>query len=132
MEDESVAVCLDCDTKLAKCECSQCEGTKANSSVFELVAEAALVTLGSWKFDRLFHNKYCGVLFQCGCTWDWDGGWKNCEHDRVSRLPVCAAHFTHWTGNVHNPTGPHCPWCATVAGTWQRLVRITREDPFVA
>uniref|UniRef100_A0A7S3LV12 Uncharacterized protein n=1 Tax=Palpitomonas bilix TaxID=652834 RepID=A0A7S3LV12_9EUKA len=40
----------------------------------------------------LFENVYCDILFCCGCTWDWDGGWDHC--------------------NVHVPGLPHCPWCA--------------------
>lgn len=42
-------------------------------------------------FQVVIHNKFCNFLFKCGCTWDWDGGWNDC--------------------NVHNPTGPRCPWC---------------------
>jgi hypothetical protein len=40
-------------------------------------------------FNWLFHNKYCGFLFQCGCTWQFTNGWRDC--------------------NVHNKTGPKCP-----------------------
>ena len=43
-------------------------------------------------FDWVFHNPFCNALFRCGCTWNWDGGWARC--------------------NVHNTTGPRCPWCA--------------------
>eukprot|EP00730_Choanoeca_flexa_P013980 TRINITY_DN5936_c0_g2_i1.p1 TRINITY_DN5936_c0_g2~~TRINITY_DN5936_c0_g2_i1.p1 ORF type:complete len:172 (+),score=15.01 TRINITY_DN5936_c0_g2_i1:274-789(+) len=42
-------------------------------------------------FDYCFHNQMCNLIFRCGCTWEWAGGWKNC--------------------NVHNKTGPRCPWC---------------------
>lgn len=33
----------------------------------------------------------CGVIFDCGCTSLWAGGSASC--------------------NVHNASGPHCPWC---------------------
>jgi len=33
---------------------------------------------------------FCGLIFQCGCT--LTAGMKYC--------------------NVHNPQGPHCPWCS--------------------
>eukprot|EP00750_Incisomonas_marina_P005836 INCI14163.2.p1 GENE.INCI14163.2~~INCI14163.2.p1 ORF type:complete len:284 (-),score=22.02 INCI14163.2:88-939(-) len=55
-------------------------------------AETVFVTLCCHGFNWMFHNRYCGFLFNCGCTWEWDGGWAYC--------------------NVHNPTGPRCPWCA--------------------
>lgn len=43
-------------------------------------------------FQVIIHNKFCDFLFKCGCTWNWDGGWTDC--------------------NVHNKTGgPKCPWC---------------------
>merc|ERR1712146_167244 len=41
----------------------------------------------------------CGVVFRCGCTWPWAGGWKYC--------------------NVHNPdpNSPRCPWCIAGSAT---------------
>ncbi|CAJ1412463.1 unnamed protein product [Effrenium voratum] len=42
-------------------------------------------------FQQVVHNKFCNLLFRCNCTWEWAGGWDNC--------------------NVHNATGPRCPWC---------------------
>jgi hypothetical protein len=33
----------------------------------------------------------CGALHLCGCRAPWEGGTSRC--------------------NVHNPRGPHCPWC---------------------
>ena len=33
----------------------------------------------------------CGVLHRCGCRAPWAGGERLC--------------------NVHNASGPHCPWC---------------------
>lgn len=46
-------------------------------------------------FQVMIHNKFCNFLFKCGCTWEWDGGWKDC--------------------NVHNSEGPRCPWCCARA-----------------
>ncbi len=34
----------------------------------------------------------CGLIYNCGCTSLWAGGSALC--------------------NVHDATGPHCPWCA--------------------
>ena len=33
-------------------------------------------------------------MFQCGCVFafDWSRGWRDC--------------------NIHDPSAPHCPWCA--------------------
>jgi hypothetical protein len=42
--------------------------------------------------EYVFHNPYCNLLFRCGCTWNWSGGWEKC--------------------NFHNLTGPKCPWCS--------------------
>mmetsp|Transcript_67006 Transcript_67006/g.157216 ORF Transcript_67006/g.157216 Transcript_67006/m.157216 type:complete len:238 (-) Transcript_67006:34-747(-) len=46
-------------------------------------------------FQQVVHNKFCSLLFRCNCTWEWAGGWDNC--------------------NVHNATGPRCPWCVARA-----------------
>jgi hypothetical protein len=43
-------------------------------------------------FSTLIHNKFCNFLFKCSCTWEWKGGWKDC--------------------NVHSKVGPKCPWCS--------------------
>lgn len=43
----------------------------------------------------VFHNKTCDWMFECGCTWNWDGGWDAC--------------------NIHNVDGPHCPYCMSAA-----------------
>jgi len=45
-------------------------------------------------FQYVIHNKFCNWLFVCGCTWDWDGGWKDCNY------------FSK---------GPKCPWCTARA-----------------
>ena len=44
-----------------------------------------------YAFDWVWHNPYCAVLFRCGCTFPWAGGWAKC--------------------NVHHADGPKCPWC---------------------
>eukprot|EP01125_Pyxidicula_operculata_P014003 TRINITY_DN4644_c0_g1_i4.p1 TRINITY_DN4644_c0_g1~~TRINITY_DN4644_c0_g1_i4.p1 ORF type:complete len:178 (-),score=25.77 TRINITY_DN4644_c0_g1_i4:183-716(-) len=51
------------------------------------------VVLGTFSFvwSYLFTIPYCGFLFQCGCTWLWDGGIEPC--------------------NYKTPGMPHCPWC---------------------
>ena len=69
-------------------------------------------------FDRALHNPYCALLFRCGCSWEWSGGWSNC--------------------NVHNPAQPlgaterggkaRCPWCAVMDGDLSGLAPfITHE-----
>lgn len=60
--------------------------TAAEASELGLLAPAAC-----WAFNWVFHNPFCAALFRCGCTWNWAGGWADC--------------------NVHNPSGPRCPWC---------------------
>eukprot|EP00929_Paragymnodinium_shiwhaense_P034187 TRINITY_DN18636_c0_g1_i1.p2 TRINITY_DN18636_c0_g1~~TRINITY_DN18636_c0_g1_i1.p2 ORF type:complete len:232 (+),score=20.29 TRINITY_DN18636_c0_g1_i1:76-771(+) len=56
-------------------------------------------------FDYFFHNPFCSYLFRCGCglAWSWKDGWADC--------------------NVHNHTGPRCPWCicAEYLGGWSCL-----------
>ncbi len=52
-------------------------------------------------FQFIIHNKYCNTIFRCGCIWNWEGGWVDC--------------------NFHNTDGsPKCPWCkarASIAWT---------------
>lgn len=45
-------------------------------------------------FQYVIHNPTCNFLFRCGCTWEWNGGWKNC--------------------NIWDD-GPKCPWCMSRA-----------------
>lgn len=47
-----------------------------------------------YSFQYIIHNPTCNVLFRCGCTWEWNGGWKNC--------------------NIWDD-GPKCPWCMSRA-----------------
>ena len=57
--------------------------------VIEFVLVVSVVILINW----IFHNPFCNFLFSCGCTWNWEGGWDEC--------------------NVHStdPNQPKCPWC---------------------
>ena len=55
------------------------------------MAEAIFGINYCYWFQTIIHNQFCNFLFKCGCTWNWDGGWKDC--------------------NVHNTEGPRCPWC---------------------
>ncbi|MCC6389193.1 MAG: hypothetical protein IT167_01225 [Bryobacterales bacterium] len=50
----------------------------------------------------LFIN-YCGLVYQCGCTWLWAGAADHC--------------------NIHT-AGRHCPWCA-LSQTGQNLVLLS-------
>lgn len=58
----------------------------------------------SWAAYKLFHNPMCGLIFSCGCTWSFLGGWKNCN--------------VHFAGL----RSPRCPWCVsprdTPSWTW--------------
>ena len=56
-----------------------------------VAVELGLAAAGCYGIDKIFHNPYCGVIFRCHCTWPWAGGAAHC--------------------NIHNPTGPRCPWC---------------------
>lgn len=40
----------------------------------------------------LFFLDLCDWVFQCGCQAPWAGAAQAC--------------------NIHQPSGPHCPWCA--------------------
>jgi hypothetical protein len=62
------------------------------------LVELAFVFFASWGLNWLLHNPYCGEMFQCGCTWNFAGGWSRC--------------------NVHNAEGPHCPFCAARKELW--------------
>jgi hypothetical protein len=39
----------------------------------------------------VFLLPFCGVMYQCGCTFLWSGAADQC--------------------NIHEAAGPHCPWC---------------------
>jgi hypothetical protein len=39
-----------------------------------------------------FMAPLCGFMFKCGCVWNWAGASRLC--------------------NIHQPSPPHCPWCA--------------------
>lgn len=67
------------------------DNRKKIGKVVWVVCEFIIVCLVIVVFDWVFHNPMCDLMFNCGCTWNWDGGWDEC--------------------NIHNDTGPHCPWC---------------------
>ena len=58
--------------------------------MIKIALEATAICATCYAFDYVWHNQYCNLIFQCGCTWPWAGGSKYC--------------------NIHNPNGPHCPW----------------------
>lgn len=55
------------------------------------VAAGAIV---GWDFCKYFaicnisvvHNAWCGLMFQCGCTWDFHGGWNDCNIHKETGL----------------------------------------------
>jgi hypothetical protein len=52
-----------------------------------------VLTLAAALFaSSLFFLDLCGLVFSCGCRSLWSGGAAHC--------------------NIHNPSPPHCPWCA--------------------
>ena len=54
--------------------------------------EVALAAGFLCAFDIVFHNRYCGLLFQCGCTWIWAGGADNCNvHGKTGAALRCVA-----------------------------------------
>mmetsp|Transcript_33936 Transcript_33936/g.73149 ORF Transcript_33936/g.73149 Transcript_33936/m.73149 type:complete len:282 (+) Transcript_33936:1935-2780(+) len=65
---------------------------KIPKRALQLVWEMLCVWVFALAWDYTFHNKWCDLIYNCGCTWNWDGGWDNC--------------------NVHHKQhGPKCPWC---------------------
>eukprot|EP01129_Flabellula_baltica_P007727 TRINITY_DN3023_c0_g1_i1.p1 TRINITY_DN3023_c0_g1~~TRINITY_DN3023_c0_g1_i1.p1 ORF type:complete len:158 (+),score=10.71 TRINITY_DN3023_c0_g1_i1:2-475(+) len=64
-----------------------------HKKTFLLIIHLILSFLFCLGFDYLFENVYCDFLFKCGCTWNWAGGWDQC--------------------NIFNEEGPHCPFCNT-------------------
>jgi hypothetical protein len=51
-----------------------------------------LVVVSAWAFalGALFTLPYCGLLFRCGCTWVWAGGFNQCNiFDTSSGSPSC-------------------------------------------
>ena len=59
-----------------------------------LAIEFLLLIVAVNVINWVFHNPYCNFLMKCGCTWNWEGGWDEC--------------------NIHDPDPnvPKCPWCA--------------------
>ena len=76
----------------------------SNSLNLRLAMEGTVVTASSVLLYEIFHNPLCGIVFQCGCTFNpWLGGtgWLKC--------------------NVHNASidSPRCPWCISPRDTPQ-------------
>ena len=78
------------------------EGATWKNVCARVAIEGVAVVSGCYAFDYIWHNQYCNLIFQCGCTWPWAGGSSNC--------------------NIHNPNGPHCPWCESPKTHTQFLV----------
>lgn len=57
------------------------------------LADLALVALAAWGVMFVGHDRLCGAVMRCECSFPWMGGWARCN-----------AH------NLHG--GPRCPWCA--------------------
>lgn len=74
------------------------------AAVGYLLLELTVVGFVSKGLNVLFHNPICDAMFRCGCTWNWAGGWNAC--------------------NVHNPTGPRCPFCASPSSRFVRTLPI--------
>ena len=69
--------------------------TQASRKVwFSRILELIIVGVVIYVFSYYFHNPFCGFIFRCGCTFGktQHDGWKPC--------------------NIHNVSGPHCPFCA--------------------
>ena len=78
--------------------CPRCTTT----TKFKFLLEGSIVTASSLLFNAVFHNPMCGLVFNCGCSFNpWLGGtgWNLC--------------------NVHNPNpnSPRCPWCISPRDT---------------
>ena len=72
--------------------------------------EGVVVLVLCWVFEYVFHNPMCGVVFQCGCTFPWAGGWINCN----VRLPVYVQHTIPtwaWGARVACPPPLQQSWC---------------------
>jgi hypothetical protein len=76
--------------------------------------EAVTVGVYAYWWDWLMHDVYCDFMFKCGCTWIFAGGWDDC--------------------NVHNASGPKCPYCtasASVAWTTTYLIQVVMFVTFL-
>jgi len=71
----------------------RCSAGLALRMLLQLIVVGAVVMTVDWAI----HNYVCDFLFKCGCRAPWAGSWDQC--------------------NVHNPTGPRCPWCLSREST---------------
>ena len=60
-----------------------------------MIARAAIFAVAAGVSSVFFIN-FCGLVFQCGCTFLWAGADAHC--------------------NIHTPGVKHCPWCAMGLG----------------
>jgi len=59
-----------------------------------VLVELFFISFASYAFDWVFHNPYCGLLFRCGCTWNWAGGYGPCNVIYVCiTVIVCLLNF---------------------------------------
>lgn len=49
--------------ELSEKYCQECSKTNPKFAV-SVLAEGSLAIVGSWIFDWVFHNPYCGLLFR--------------------------------------------------------------------
>ena len=58
---------------------------------FECVVVICFVLVWNWTF----HNPTCDAMFHCGCTWNWAGGWDECNvhstDPEVLKCPYCSS-----------------------------------------
>jgi hypothetical protein len=53
--------------------------TETLYSTASLAVESVAALQVFYWFQYIIHNPTCNFLFKCGCTWQWEGGWKNCN-----------------------------------------------------
>jgi hypothetical protein len=84
----------------------------------QAAAEFGLAAVGCYAFDYALHNPYCALLFRCGCTYEWAGGWTACNvhHPAVTELG-------------ENPA--RCPWCAVMEGDLRPLALLISQQATV-
>eukprot|EP00040_Diaphanoeca_grandis_P027145 m.153846 g.153846 ORF g.153846 m.153846 type:complete len:187 (-) comp30855_c0_seq1:71-631(-) len=75
--------------------------SSAPQDLFLLHIRALPLLAWTYGANFLFHNAWCSAMFRCGCVMPppISSGWQHC--------------------NVHNMSGPRCPWClAPPASAW--------------
>merc|ERR1719483_1359251 len=59
-------------------------------------------------YNRITHSSLCNLMFGCRCLAPWNGGWIFC--------------------NVHEKSGPRCPWCLIFESGFYPVVFDTSAD----